>query len=69
MKECGDDGNAKGKSNPRKGDGRRKAGLHTIGAKGEGAQLPINGEQIQVTKGEEVHKAEDWVFTAVHLTV
>lgn len=55
---------------PKRGDGRRKAGLHTIGAKGEGAQyLSINGEQIQVTIGEEVHKAEDWVFTAVHFTV
>jgi len=24
---------------PERGDGRRKAGLHTIGAKGEGAQF------------------------------
>lgn len=54
---------------PERGDGRRKAGLHTMGAKGGGDTIPINGEQIQVTIGEEVHKAEDWVFTAVHLTV
>jgi hypothetical protein len=54
---------------PKRGDGRRKEGLHTIAAKGEGAQyLSINGKQIQVTISEE-HKAEDWVFTAVHLTV
>jgi hypothetical protein len=37
--------------------------------KREGGAIPINGEQIQVTIGEEVHKAEGWVFTAVHLTI
>ena len=45
-----------------------KQGCIQWGQRGRGP-IPINGEQIQVTIGEEVHRAEDWVFTAAHLTV